>query len=475
MVTFHQTYESTSNININDNTNDNTNTNTNTNTNNKVNRSIGGNDDMIKNESEATPLCNGDTEIKKRDERQLGKNKSRAGEPIIHRLYVVLSIFFSGICVGFSFGFYVSTKYWHSDVGKLRTAAMSRDVGDKELQQTPHQKLAVSDMITFGAFQQQQQQQQQKAPLMGFSLLNMNYDDNNRDPPPLVYLHHVEAYSLLLNDDNGGIGSLTSMLSRYSLPYFLISSGWDVQKNQAYCAVATAASILNSLRFLERDTSQSSSSQVTSNSLPTDPAYRPFAYATQNDLFNTCTNQNVIYTNDNGIMDGVLTPPFGLSMMQMADLFRNCYFRNGNSVYGNVDINVQHADHTHLTLAKMRFDLMNALEDKNSRVMINYNRHLVGQLGGGHWSPLAAYSQSMDAFLVMDVAKYKYPPVWIPTSLLYESMGTKDPCGNWDYPHAQTKLNQEERLSLTPQYYQQAMKKLNCKPAYRGYIILTFD
>ena len=68
----------------------------------------------------------------------------------------------------------------------------------------------------------------------------------------------------------------------------------------------------------------------------------------------------------------------------------------------------------------------------------------------------------MDTLLVMDVAKYKYPPVWIPTPRLYDAMGTTDPCGIWDYPHAQTKLNHQQRLALTPQLYQQAMEKLNC-------------
>jgi hypothetical protein len=32
-------------------------------------------------------------------------------------------------------------------------------------------------------------------------------------------------------------------------------------------------------------------------------------------------------------------------------------------------------------------------------------------VGGGHWSPVVAYSPSDDRFLLTDVSRYKYPPV----------------------------------------------------------------
>ena len=68
----------------------------------------------------------------------------------------------------------------------------------------------------------------------------------------------------------------------------------------------------------------------------------------------------------------------------MADLFRQCYFHNAISSWNDAQMKVQHVDHTHLTLVKMRFDLLNALESTKSRFMINYNHRMVGQVGGGH-------------------------------------------------------------------------------------------
>ncbi|HJZ34249.1 MAG TPA: phytochelatin synthase family protein, partial [Hyphomicrobiaceae bacterium] len=42
------------------------------------------------------------------------------------------------------------------------------------------------------------------------------------------------------------------------------------------------------------------------------------------------------------------------------------------------------------------------------------------------FSPLAAYSGGGDALLVMDVARYKYPPFWVDTELLWQAMATTD-------------------------------------------------
>ncbi len=44
----------------------------------------------------------------------------------------------------------------------------------------------------------------------------------------------------------------------------------------------------------------------------------------------------------------------------------------------------------------------------------------------GHYSPLAAYHEGTDRFLMLDVARYKYPPAWIEASELYAAMKGTD-------------------------------------------------
>lgn len=52
----------------------------------------------------------------------------------------------------------------------------------------------------------------------------------------------------------------------------------------------------------------------------------------------------------------------------------------------------------------------------------NYSRKVLGQTGDGHFSPVAAWDRETDSVLIMDVARFKYPPHWVPASLLYEAM-----------------------------------------------------
>ena len=59
-------------------------------------------------------------------------------------------------------------------------------------------------------------------------------------------------------------------------------------------------------------------------------------------------------------------------------------------------------------------------------VIINYLRKAIGQEKGGHISPLAAYDKETDMFLILDVARYKYPPVWVKAAELFGAMNTVD-------------------------------------------------
>lgn len=64
-----------------------------------------------------------------------------------------------------------------------------------------------------------------------------------------------------------------------------------------------------------------------------------------------------------------------------------------------------------------------ALKD-GRQVVVNFYRRSLQQVGLGHFSPLAAYSAADDRFLLIDVAPYKYPPVWVTTADLFTAMDT---------------------------------------------------
>ena len=66
------------------------------------------------------------------------------------------------------------------------------------------------------------------------------------------------------------------------------------------------------------------------------------------------------------------------------------------------------------------------LRERGHFVIVNYLRKALGEQKGGHISPLAAYDAKTDRFLVLDVARYKYPPVWVKTADMFAAMNTPD-------------------------------------------------
>ncbi|CAH1431863.1 unnamed protein product [Lactuca virosa] len=59
-------------------------------------------------------------------------------------------------------------------------------------------------------------------------------------------------------------------------------------------------------------------------------------------------------------------------------------------------------------------------------VISSYNRATFKQTGSGHFSPIGGYHAGRDMALILDVARFKYPPHWVPLKLLWEAMDTLD-------------------------------------------------
>ena len=59
-------------------------------------------------------------------------------------------------------------------------------------------------------------------------------------------------------------------------------------------------------------------------------------------------------------------------------------------------------------------------------MVVSFCRLTLGQTGSGHFSPVGAYHPASDRVLVLDVARFKYPPYWCPLTLLYEAMHPLD-------------------------------------------------
>ncbi|XP_069137684.1 glutathione gamma-glutamylcysteinyltransferase-like [Argopecten irradians] len=59
-------------------------------------------------------------------------------------------------------------------------------------------------------------------------------------------------------------------------------------------------------------------------------------------------------------------------------------------------------------------------------IALSYSRKTLGQTGDGHFSPVGGYHPDRDLVLVMDTARFKYPPHWVPLVTVWEAMKPLD-------------------------------------------------
>ena len=195
-------------------------------------------------------------------------------------------------------------------------------------------------------------------------------------PEPLVSLNSERGARLLLE-------------SEANRAYWPLSIQFVTQKNQAYCGVASLVMVLNALGI----------------PAPTTPEFEPFKTFTQDNLLNEGTEK---------ILPKEVLAKIGMTLDQIGGIL-NSYL---------VKADVRHAADT--SLDEFRTQATQALNSPNQYVIVNYLRRTIGQERGGHISPLAAYDAETDRFLVLDVSRYKYPPVWVKAEDLFAAMNTPD-------------------------------------------------
>jgi len=75
----------------------------------------------------------------------------------------------------------------------------------------------------------------------------------------------------------------------------------------------------------------------------------------------------------------------------------------------------------------LRADIEKISRSEYGKVMVlSYNRGDLGQTGSGHFSPLGGYLAKEQLVLVLDVARFKYPPHWVSLPELFDSMEAID-------------------------------------------------
>lgn len=171
--------------------------------------------------------------------------------------------------------------------------------------------------------------------------------------------------------------------------YFPLASNFLTQKTQSFCGVASIVMVLNSLGMQAPEVAE----------------YKPYR---------TFTQDNVLDDSTDAVLPRATLAQIGMTLDQIGGILTT----------KGVASNVYHAKDS--SLDQFRSLARTALGAKDSFVIVNYLRKAMGQETGGHISPLAAYDSKSDRFLILDVARYKYPPVWVSASDLFGAMNTTD-------------------------------------------------
>lgn len=83
--------------------------------------------------------------------------------------------------------------------------------------------------------------------------------------------------------------------------------------------------------------------------------------------------------------------------------------------------------------ADVKKEIIDNLAHDGDYVIVNFFRPALGERGGGHISPLGAYDEASDSFLIIDVNPTAYPWSWVPAASLVKAMRTKDTVENRGY------------------------------------------
>lgn len=173
-----------------------------------------------------------------------------------------------------------------------------------------------------------------------------------------------------------------------SAAYWAIAPRLETQVTQANCGPCSAVMVLNGLGI----------------PAPESKAHPPYKEFDQANFFTPATE---------AVLPQATLQRQGATLEQLGGMLRS----------HGLTVTVRHAQDS--SVEQFRREASEAVGEPGKAVVINYRRKELSQEGGGHFSPLGAYHDS-DRFLVLDPARYKYPPWWASTEALFQSLNTPD-------------------------------------------------
>ena len=212
--------------------------------------------------------------------------------------------------------------------------------------------------------------------------------------------------------------------SAHKTDFFPLSNHFVSQDNKIFCGPASSAIVLNALRLGRKQGLPEDRRSIAEGERAWLPeGFNPFfGKYTPGNVLNARTKSRVEVLGKPIEIAGELRSDFGLQLRQLAGVLR----AHGLLVTARVVDAGADGD-------AVRRELARNLAAGDDYVLVNYARKALGQKGGGHISPLGAYDEASDSFLIMDVNPNRAPWVWVKSADLIAAMRTFDTVENRGY------------------------------------------
>jgi hypothetical protein len=237
----------------------------------------------------------------------------------------------------------------------------------------------------------------------------------------------VLAQGLVAFASDEGMARLARSAAKVDFPP--LANQFEAQTNSIFCGPTSAAIVLNAVRArsadLPRDSSRLRADDLRYMPGAADPTIPRF---TQDNVITKGPKTRAQVMGEPITVNGKQIRDFGYQVRQFDALLKAHALRTRLVI---VDDNKSEQ--------AIRTDLIENLKHRGDYVVVNYRRQAVGQQGGGHISPLAAYDAESDSFLILDVNPASAGWVWMPTSTLIKGMRTFDRVENRGYIHAESR------------------------------------
>mmetsp|Transcript_10409 Transcript_10409/g.28771 ORF Transcript_10409/g.28771 Transcript_10409/m.28771 type:complete len:477 (-) Transcript_10409:1217-2647(-) len=242
-------------------------------------------------------------------------------------------------------------------------------------------------------------------------------DENAKNNPQQ---HSRRPLVVALDSPRGRKRLLRSLAANAAVPYLALQNHFTNQSDPAYCGITTLLVVLNAFSV--------------------DPLRR------WKGGWRYFGNEDVLL--DQCCLDPERVKRIGINLTQFAQ-FASCQGLNVTLKRPQVEeenVDATTASDASYSLQDFRADILNVLTESppkasasmddddddttpqnlSSLLVASYSRSHIGQTGDGHFSPLAAYDAATDSVLILDVARFKYPPYWIDVAQLYHAMTPLD-------------------------------------------------